>query len=453
MITDNKIIDEIKNKKWGNDLVRSGFFQSKYIAIGAIMLPVELTKGVVAKMDGYIWVNNFIAYSKNSLDFLPVCFKDAFDVESKWPLSILKEIDILAGKQKSLLKKMGKEIKGISSAKNLFDDYVNLLQEIMKYYVIAVPLTDYCEDELKKINFEYSDLAGTFKKLDIDKYNKSLRQIIKSFGKQKERLISKNLKDFAWIKTAYNITEAYSISDLSEAIKNVPVELKRKSIPKNAPHALIGLQCGIFMRNRMKELCQQLWFYFDPVAKYLAKELSLSREEFLFLTPEEVSDSIINKECKLSKSQIKDRQDGFVCGFIDNKRILLTGDGIKELSNYFTPDVQKDVEEFKGSIACKGKVKGKIKIIKTKDKFNQFNEGEILVTSMTTPDFVLIMKKSLAIITDEGGLSCHAAIMSRELNIPCIIGTKIATKVLKDGMMVEVDAERGIVRILKKNQE
>jgi phosphohistidine swiveling domain-containing protein len=201
----------------------------------------------------------------------------------------------------------------------------------------------------------------------------------------------------------------------------------------------------------MKELCQQLWFYFDPVAKYLANELSLSREEFLFLTPEEVSDSIINKKCKLSKSQIKDRQDGFVCGFINNKRILLTGDDVKELSNYFTPDVQKNVEEFKGSIACKGKVKGKIKIIKTKDKFNQFNEGEILVTSMTTPDFVLIMKKSLAIITDEGGLSCHAAIMSRELNIPCIIGTKIATKVLKDGDLVEVDADNGVVKIIKTN--
>jgi phosphohistidine swiveling domain-containing protein len=453
MITDNKIIDEIKNKKWGNDLIRSGFFQSKYIATGAIMLPFELTKGVVAKMNGYIWVNNFIAYSKNSLDFLPLCFEEAFDVESKWPVSILKEIDILASKQKSLLKKMSREIKGISSAKNLFDDYVNLLQEIMKYYVIAVPLTDYCEDELKKINFEYSNFAVTFKKLDIDKYNKSLRQIIKSSGKERERLINKNLKDFAWIKTAYNITEAYSISDLSEAIKNVPVELKRKSIPKTAPHVLIGLQCGIFMRNRMKELCQQLWFYFDPVAKYLANELSLSREEFLFLTPEEVSDSIINKKCKLSKSQIKDRQDGFVCGFINNKRILLTGDDVKELSNYFTPDVQKNVEEFKGSIACKGKVKGKIKIIKTKDKFNQFNEGEILVTSMTTPDFVLIMKKSLAIITDEGGLSCHAAIMSRELNIPCIIGTKIATKVLKDGDLVGVDAEKGIVKILKRNKE
>ena len=60
------------------------------------------------------------------------------------------------------------------------------------------------------------------------------------------------------------------------------------------------------------------------------------------------------------------------------------------------------------------------------------------------------MKKSSVIITDAGGLTSHAAIVSRELGIPCIVGTKIATQVLKDGDLVEVDAEKGIVKILKK---
>ncbi|MFA6445786.1 MAG: PEP-utilizing enzyme [Candidatus Paceibacterota bacterium] len=68
---------------------------------------------------------------------------------------------------------------------------------------------------------------------------------------------------------------------------------------------------------------------------------------------------------------------------------------------------------------------------------------------MTRPDFLSLMNKASAFITDEGGITCHAAIVARELNKPCIIGTKIATKVLKDGDMVEVDAERGVVRIIK----
>ena len=72
---------------------------------------------------------------------------------------------------------------------------------------------------------------------------------------------------------------------------------------------------------------------------------------------------------------------------------------------------------------------------------------------MTRPDFMPLMRKAKAVITDEGGITCHAAIVSRELGIPCIIGTKIATKVLKDGDMVEVDANKGIVRKIKEEKD
>jgi len=70
------------------------------------------------------------------------------------------------------------------------------------------------------------------------------------------------------------------------------------------------------------------------------------------------------------------------------------------------------------------------------------------VTSMTRPEFVPLMKKAAGVVTDEGGISCHAAIISRELGIPCIIGTKTATRRLKDGDQVEVNADRGIVKII-----
>ncbi|NCF75260.1 MAG: hypothetical protein GWO87_02115 [Xanthomonadaceae bacterium] len=69
---------------------------------------------------------------------------------------------------------------------------------------------------------------------------------------------------------------------------------------------------------------------------------------------------------------------------------------------------------------------------------------------MTSPDYIAGIKKASVIITDEGGLTCHAAIVSRELNKTCVIGTKIATKVLKDGDLIEVDANKGVVKILKR---
>lgn len=109
-----------------------------------------------------------------------------------------------------------------------------------------------------------------------------------------------------------------------------------------------------------------------------------------------------------------------------------------------------EIHELTGRVACPGKVTGKVRVILLKKDVGLIEEGEILVSTMTTPDFVPAVKKCAAIITDEGGITCHAAIVSRELGKPCIIGTKIATKVLKDGDVVEVDAEKGAVTIVKR---
>ncbi len=107
------------------------------------------------------------------------------------------------------------------------------------------------------------------------------------------------------------------------------------------------------------------------------------------------------------------------------------------------------ITEIKGSSAYPGFVKGKVRVIISKEKLNEIQDGEILVTAMTTPEFVPTLKKVSGFITDEGGITCHAAIVAREMKKPCVIGTKNATKVLKDGNIVEVDANNGIVKIIK----
>jgi len=103
-------------------------------------------------------------------------------------------------------------------------------------------------------------------------------------------------------------------------------------------------------------------------------------------------------------------------------------------------------DELKGIPACRGNVTGRVKVLKNSDEIYKIEKGDILVTTMTTPDFIPAMRKAAAIITDEGGITCHAAIVSRELGIPCIINTKNATRLLKDDEIVEVDANSGIVR-------
>ncbi|MEJ0002182.1 MAG: PEP/pyruvate-binding domain-containing protein [bacterium] len=112
-----------------------------------------------------------------------------------------------------------------------------------------------------------------------------------------------------------------------------------------------------------------------------------------------------------------------------------------------------DSKSLTGQIGNKGYAKGRVRILKRKEQIEEMQEGEIIVSAMTTPEFVPAMKKAAAIITDEGGITCHAAIVARELNKPCVIGTKFATQLLHDGDEVEVDADKGIVKILFKKAQ
>lgn len=112
----------------------------------------------------------------------------------------------------------------------------------------------------------------------------------------------------------------------------------------------------------------------------------------------------------------------------------------------FESIIAEEASELRGTIAFKGIARGSVKIIRSFVDMQHFRPGEVLVTEMTNPDYVPIMKIAAAVITDEGGMTCHAAIASREMKVPCIVGTRVATKVFKDGDTVEVDAENGIVR-------
>jgi pyruvate,water dikinase len=95
--------------------------------------------------------------------------------------------------------------------------------------------------------------------------------------------------------------------------------------------------------------------------------------------------------------------------------------------------------------ASPGIVKGKVKIILNPKEIGKINKGEILVTVMTNPLYITAIEKAGAIVTDVGGMICHAAIISRELGIPCVVGTGNATKILKDNMEVIVDGTKGKV--------
>ncbi len=115
----------------------------------------------------------------------------------------------------------------------------------------------------------------------------------------------------------------------------------------------------------------------------------------------------------------------------------------KSIEGLFVSEVQA---ELKGFVAFKGVVRGPARIILSERDFDRMQEGDVLITSMTRPEFLPMMRKASAFVTNEGGITCHAAIVARELQKPCVIGTRVATTSFKDGDMIEVDAEKGVVR-------
>lgn len=150
---------------------------------------------------------------------------------------------------------------------------------------------------------------------------------------------------------------------------------------------------------------------------------------------------------KKRKNQ-RDLEKGFV--FSGGRFFTINWKNFLKRSGYrYSPKKITKSEEIKGNIAFQGRARGIAKLIFNPNDFNKFKKGNILVTPMTQVTFMPIISKSAALVTDEGGITCHAAIISRELKIPCIIGTRIATKVLHDGDLVEVDADKGVVRKIK----
>lgn len=187
--------------------------------------------------------------------------------------------------------------------------------------------------------------------------------------------------------------------------------------------------------------------------KEIAKRLGVEYEQLVSMRLEEIKESLNKKKSILTKEELNLRLQDHALIYSEGSSKVLTGE---KLEAYRKEELQDEVETstniLKGTSTVKReeKIKGKVRVIMSIDELDKFQKDEILVTPMTNPTYVQIMEKSKAIITDEGGLLSHAAIIARELGKPCIIGTKIATKILHDGDLVEVNTNQGVVKILNR---
>jgi len=301
------------------------------------------------------------------------------------------------------------------------------------------------------INKGYSE--AKYEKKDYERFGKQLGNLVKKdksvalywSGKLKQEadtirkfmdnnkskvLTSKEFLKFLKSLSYYTVAHVF----VKQIVNFVPETLLNEILPSLEEARLYAEQVFVETEQFMYQLADQI-----------NRKTGHKQEHILNITKEEYLKFADDNE--LPELDIMIDRNNSALIFEDGVYELLTGKNAEELGKAIHSGSENII---KGQSAHHGKVKGIVRIILEPDKADQFNKGDILVTGMTRPDFLPLMEKAAAVVTDAGGILCHAAIVARELKIPTVIGTEKATKVFKDGDYVEVDAEKGTVRKVEK---
>ena len=272
---------------------------------------------------------------------------------------------------------------------------------------------------------------------------------------------------YFWLKNSYAGTEVLPVSFFEERKSKIVDSLetkanakiietieKKKSIQKKYSLSNeimdIGLAIsdGVGWQDERKKYIFMILHYEDVMLNEVARRFYYNYDELHLAWYFEIGSIIdgVNLHKKLET-----RKTGFGVQFFHDCRELDAQE-----TEYFwnTYETKKDetLKEIKGIVASKGKAtktQGIVHILLDPTKSDGFKDGEVLVAPMTSPEYIFAMKKAGAVITDTGGLTSHAAIVSRELNIPCVVGAKGGTLIFKDGDRVEIDTTNGVVKLVK----
>ena len=311
-------------------------------------------------------------------------------------------------------------------------------------------------------------LTNEFKKSKIAKSKSLNKKQIKNIDSVLHKKIMGFLEKYQWLGYDYSGPEMTYKEVLeiimkrkNERIKKLPLvsrsniirACKLTNFEKNIFNTFSILTYIKDLRNSGDDFihfCLINYFF-----KEIGRRFNLTKEAIQYLWPEELENMLTGKK-RYTKKYIQKKAKCLAATTIleNGFEKYKIGEEAKQFAKkVINPETNnQEIKKFNGTIACPGLIKARVKIVYSFDELNKVKYGDILVTHMTSPRFMSAIKICSAIITDEGGLTCHAAIIAREMNKPCIIGTKIATQVLKDGDLVEVDAERGMVKILEKNK-
>ncbi len=331
--------------------------------------------------------------------------------------------------------KLGK----VSNIGAFYKEYRNLFGEVLGFgYSLDYAFDNY----IKENNIDLHSIAASYPSfIQLEKYE--LKKIFQNKkGVALNKAIHEHVLRYSWLQNDYSGEYRISIEDIAarraETLNEKSSVRPRKiAKPKNVKEWISFLT---FIRDERKKCNLIATGLLD---RYLKKEClarGIDYARAVMLTVDEFEKSK-NRNIKNYKGV---------------RTVHIAKDGVDDLSQKVwdtAVDEGKwigDKNEFSGISAMSGIVVGVAKVILQRSDFPKLKQGEIIVASMTRPEFSPILGKCSGIITNEGGVTSHAAIIARELKKPCVIGTSIATKLIHDGDTVRVNGDNGTITILKK---
>lgn len=368
---------------------------------------------------------------------------------------------------------------GLSADKDLYDAYTKWYQIYLESATVYL-FTDgrYHEYSIRNVlqkltperNNEDSMALFTSDKQSIfQRAEQELSKIRESFlsgNSEWERQFDLFLDDFVWLYVAdthYDLAEIASglkkqIMEGSSSKEDDKKQEERVKMPDDLLPIVNRLRELGFLRMELRQYWQWQDFLVHKILEVFERRHHLPDYFLAFLTHEEVCDLMSSySEKKVQQYRVKREIR------MEHLAVLLEEGKVDFFQQ--PSDIEKLEKELcqqevvdsiiRGQVAYKiaGSIVGRARVIKwTKNilkELERFESGEIMIITQTKPDFLPYLRKAKAIVADEGGITSHVAIVSRELKIPSIIGTRIATSVIKNGDMIEIDTEKGVVKILE----
>lgn len=494
---------------WVLEIKRRGAVLGMHYLCFGMNKYVPYLYGVPFIYNNVLYIDSSLSKVKEEDDLLKALIREAFEHDHDYFLNIVSRIRTDGSVVKSFAHHF-LQAEAVSDTEQkelarLFSSYISLMSHFGTYFRFMEPSVSTLEAlmlEMLRVKIQnQSDIQEAFLALSVSPFHDyvtaerrsllkiaadadrivgrdrrkalSLNEYVELIRKQPELLekLEQHELSYSWMGTADHLGSPYTIEQYATFIQDLGVDDIEAELARLAQHDKQRTELTRKFEERLSfspreaKLVQSIQQY-DYVnafvkevvlsnqqrAEYLLTRISrileVDREILISLTFEEIL-LALQERGPLNASlrrKAKERSDDWAM-LISGKDInIYSGEELKSFKAQFQEPDFSNLTQVQGTAANVGRVTATAKVINSVKEFGKLRRGDIVITSMTTPEYSAVMDRIAGIVTDEGGVTSHAGSIAREKGIPCLVGTRIATKVFVDGDEVELDAGAGVAR-------